>query len=297
MRDYGDDLGAVKKEIMHLVQAYDNGLSEMELSKTMSATSVELRMNAINSLTNEGKIQLCKRGPDLIYRQIDAKTSNHAAINTSNLSLEERAVYQVVENAGNKGVWNREIRNQTRLPMSQMAKILKNLETRKLIKAVKSVTASKRKLYMLYDLEPDKSVTGGAWYSDTEFESEFVQVLHEQCYKFIRRNLPNDSFVTSSQVKSYINDLNISKIPLSVEEIEMILETIVFDGLIEKSTVQKAAEDEEASEFCYRAKHQLVGSAGLMRTPCGQCQYVHECRPNSVINPQVCLYMEQWFSS
>lgn len=33
---------------------------------------------------------------------------------------------------------------------------------------------------MLYDLEPDRSVTGGSWYSDQDFESEFVQVLHQQ---------------------------------------------------------------------------------------------------------------------
>ena len=38
---------------------------------------------------------------------------------------------------------------------------------------------------MLYDLQPDKSVTGGAWYSDQDFESEFVDVLTNQCHKFL----------------------------------------------------------------------------------------------------------------
>ena len=38
---------------------------------------------------------------------------------------------------------------------------------------------------MLYNLEPDRSVTGGAWYSEQEFESEFVEVLNQQCYKFL----------------------------------------------------------------------------------------------------------------
>ena len=45
--------------------------------------------------------------------------------------------------------------------------------------------ASKKKVYMLYNLEPDRSVTGGAWYSEQEFESEFVEVLNQQCYKFL----------------------------------------------------------------------------------------------------------------
>lgn len=38
---------------------------------------------------------------------------------------------------------------------------------------------------MLYNLEPDRTVTGGAWYSDQDFESEFVEVLNQQCYKFL----------------------------------------------------------------------------------------------------------------
>ncbi len=36
----------------------------------------------------------------------------------------------------------------------------------------------------LYNLEPDSSVTGGAWYSDQDFESEFVDVLNQQCYRY-----------------------------------------------------------------------------------------------------------------
>lgn len=38
---------------------------------------------------------------------------------------------------------------------------------------------------MLYNLEPDRTVTGGAWYSDQDFESEFVEVLNQQCFKFL----------------------------------------------------------------------------------------------------------------
>lgn len=38
---------------------------------------------------------------------------------------------------------------------------------------------------MLYNLEPDRSVTGGAWYSDQDFESEFVEILNQQCHKFL----------------------------------------------------------------------------------------------------------------
>ena len=42
---------------------------------------------------------------------------------------------------------------------------------------------------MLFNLEPDRSVTGGAWYSDQDFESEFVEVLNQQCYKFLQQKV------------------------------------------------------------------------------------------------------------
>jgi DNA-directed RNA polymerase III subunit RPC6 len=35
---------------------------------------------------------------------------------------------------------------------------------------------------MLFDLEPDRSLTGGSWYNGKEFESEFAEILNEQCY-------------------------------------------------------------------------------------------------------------------
>ncbi len=37
--------------------------------------------------------------------------------------------------------------------------------------------AAKKKMYMLYDLEPDRSLTGGPWYSADYFEGEFIHAL------------------------------------------------------------------------------------------------------------------------
>lgn len=43
--------------------------------------------------------------------------------------------------------------------------LLQQLETRRLIKPIKAVTAKTKKLYMLYDLTPAKEITGGPWYT------------------------------------------------------------------------------------------------------------------------------------
>ena len=46
---------------------------------------------------------------------------------------------------------------------------------------------------MLFDLQPDRSVTGGAWYSDQDFESEFVEVLNQQCFKFLDQKVKSST--------------------------------------------------------------------------------------------------------
>lgn len=98
-------------------------------------------------------------------------------------------VYQIIEASGNKGIWIREIRSKSNLPEMEVKKNIKTLESKKLIKSVKSVHASKKKVYMLYDMTPDETLTGGAWYSDQEFESEFVEVLNQRCLKFLQQKV------------------------------------------------------------------------------------------------------------
>ena len=109
---------------------------------------------------------------------------------TKGFEKEERLVYQIIEDSGNKGIWIREIRIKSNLPQQQIVKTLKTLESKKLIKSVKSVQQGlKKKVYMLADLAPDESVTGGAWYSDQDFESEFVEVLNQQCLKYLQHKV------------------------------------------------------------------------------------------------------------
>ena len=62
------------------------------------------------------------------------------------------------------GIWSRDIRRQTNLAQTAVGKVLKNLETRLLVKSVKSVNDGKRKIYVLYDVEPANELTGGLWW-------------------------------------------------------------------------------------------------------------------------------------
>ena len=59
-------------------------------------------------------------------------------------------VLQYVERGSTQGVWVRNIKINTRLQHVQINKILRKLENRKLVKAVKCVAFKNRRMYMLY---------------------------------------------------------------------------------------------------------------------------------------------------
>ena len=61
-------------------------------------------------------------------------------------------IYQVIEKAGNKGIWTRDIKTATSVNQNTLTKTLKSLEGRHLIKTAKSVTSKSKKLYMLFEL-------------------------------------------------------------------------------------------------------------------------------------------------
>lgn len=50
---------------------------------------------------------------------------------------------RIIEDAGNKGIWNRDIRTKSNLNQTALNKILKALEGKKLIKSVSSVSVSR----------------------------------------------------------------------------------------------------------------------------------------------------------
>lgn len=82
--------------------------------------------------------ELFKDKNELLYKYKDPskKTTVKGADN------EERIVYKIIEEASNKGIWIRDIRFKSNLNMTQLNKVLKSLETKKIIKAVKSVSVS-----------------------------------------------------------------------------------------------------------------------------------------------------------
>lgn len=264
---------------------------------------------AINRLLSTGKLEVLKQGDSLLYRVKKAASVG----GLQGADNEEILVYQIIDQAQTKGIWMRDIRNQSGLSEVQMKKVLKTLESKKLIKQLKAVGSQKKRVYMLFNLEPDQSVTGGPWFTDQEYESEFVDVLMQQCYKFLQaaatRATPASAFgdmmatdidpiakrnaamTSSTDVWDFINKLGVSRVQLTVEHIEMLLSALVYDGKVEK-TISPDSDGKPVS--MYRARLTFPKTLGLMSTPCGACPLVSRCREGGVVSPSTCVYMKEW---
>lgn len=155
---------------------------------------------------------------------------------------------------------------------------------------------------MLYDLEPDSTVTGGAWYQDQDFESEFVDVLSQQCHRYLVERaedatkagggpllVRNRSYATAEDVHKFIADLGISKVSLSVTDMESILYTVVLDNKAERFAKADGS-------YVYRAINNFVSSPGLVKTVCGICPIAHRCADTGSINPKACNYFTEWLN-
>ncbi|CAK9293509.1 unnamed protein product [Gordionus sp. m RMFG-2023] len=329
-----------KEKIINYLKKNVNGVSDKTLRKNFIDIDPKNIVNIINLLLNDGSLNLLKSSNNtLIYKY------NNVEKNASQLLEEsdEKLVYQIIKDSGNKGIWIRDIRYKSNLLLAQLNKIVKNLETLKLVKSIKAISASKKKLYMLYEIEPDQSLTGGSWYSDQDFESEFVEILNNQCLKYIYQEInsrkksfmkaynkihPLVMYVSSVEILKHITDLGISKISLSLDDIEMIMETLFYDNCVEKiivsqsllplfilNNISEKANDKLVNEYIklYKTTQSFfpfsnilsdienldpINSqnkiSGLFSVPCGICPTFNKCSTNGYISPITCSYMGEW---
>ncbi|KAI4492083.1 hypothetical protein M0802_010091 [Mischocyttarus mexicanus] len=291
-----NDLDAIEQKILALAQIKPKGISDKDLMSEMPDLQPVIRAQIINKLLTKGYLTLYKQGESLLYMLKDPSKIKI----TKGSDNEEKIVYSIIEEAGNKGIWIRDIRTKSNLILIQLNKILKKLESKKFIKAVKSVAANKKKVYMVYDIEPNRSVTGGAWYHAQDFEVDFVKILNDTALDFLNKKIihankwdggpldaRNMAFASSKEVWKFISDIGISKVKLVVEDIEMILDALMYDGKVEKSVSSDGTN-------MYRSIKPLLTDSGILNTPCGVCRVRKNCSDIGDVTPTKCLYMKEW---
>lgn len=295
--------------ILEQCKLHPEGIPDVDLAAKISHIPVTDRAVAINRLLSQRKLQIFKDGDALVYKEV----KQDEAVKFKGLSSEDLLVYQIIQQSGNTGIWTKELKQKSNLPQTQIGKIFKSLEARKLIKAVKHVAQQNRKVYMLYELEPSREITGGAWYTEHEYDAEFIHVLREQCVKFILAR----GKVTLEDVCDFVKQTKLSHVELGQEEVLQIVNTLVYDGKVdaheeleldkERDPDDPAAEhggdDDDDLDYMenvivvYRpASLPIPKTSAFTAVPCGVCPVFQECAPGGLVSPETCQYMQDWLS-
>ncbi|XP_045602890.1 DNA-directed RNA polymerase III subunit RPC6 isoform X2 [Procambarus clarkii] len=290
----------IEQRVIQLCEEFKQGITYQIIQNDMPELKLPQIVAVINKLLANSRIDMLKKDDDVLVFKLRDPGSLHRI---KGAEPEEQVVYKIIEECGTQGIWAREIRARSNLHLNTVEKVLRKLDSKKLIKSFNSVAAPKKKTYLLYNLEPDRSLTGGAWYSDQHFDSEFVDILNQQCWRFLEQRavrarqvaggpiaVRNASYVASKEVLKHITELGITKVQLSMEDIEAILETLVFDGKAERSVATEGTQGVKL----YRAVISFLPTPALMTIPCGVCPLIKECDDVGNVTPVKCRYMKEW---
>lgn len=126
-----------EQALIDLLKNAPKGLVDADIQIGLPELSTPDRVKLVNGLLAKGLLDLFNQGGNLVYKYKEP-TASHA----KGADNEEKVIMRIIEEAGNKGIWMRDIRYQSNLVATQLNKILKALENKKLIKAVKSVSVN-----------------------------------------------------------------------------------------------------------------------------------------------------------
>ncbi|CAI4230268.1 unnamed protein product [Auanema sp. JU1783] len=286
------DIGAIEEELIRIIQSTIDGVDMDHLTALTATYSPVDRQNAVNNLLSSKRVVIAQSPGGGLRLKINFNTQ------LSGASDEEQVIHSLIEDSKTKGIWIRELRDGSGLSQIQLRKVLKSLETKKLIKTVKAVGTTK-KCYMLYSLEPDTSLTGGTFYSDHQLDSELIHTLVSVCTGYIQAKRkhamemhPDDlamqkelSYIKTQEVSDFIIEKRLLNVAISLDDVNRILDVAILDGTIERRADGKV-----------RASSKTIFSSAMVSVPCGICPVVDDCKPGHVIAPEKCGYMSDWLS-
>eukprot|EP01031_Cornospumella_fuschlensis_P026414 gene26414-31917_t len=282
-------MSQLNDEFLRLLYTSEDGLTDEQIRNHFGARYGQLT-SVINDLLSTNRLLLFQQGQGgLVYKAVREET----ALKFEGLGPEQMLVYQAIERSGNKGIWTRDIKIGTSIPQHTLTKTLKILEQRLLVKSVRSVVSKSKKLYMAYDVVPAKEITGGPWYSEQEFDHEFVGALSDFVVQIVRSVGLADIHTITERVRVS----GISRVELSAEEMEMVVNTLVYDGRLEEiSTGLLLVAGQSTATRKYKASSSRQHGLGVSYTniPCGRCPVLTQCTEGGLISPATCVYFEDW---
>jgi DNA-directed RNA polymerase III subunit RPC6 len=91
----------------------------------------------------------------------------------------------------------------------------------------------------------------------------------------------------------------ISQVELTVADITMLLDVLVYDGKVERfiAQIDEDWDDEDmdtTSDWVYKAIRDKKTESAWQDCPCGVCPVADFCTETGPINPAGCTYFSKW---
>jgi len=290
-------------ELLKLIHRHPDGATQDDLQRA-GWQDKNMVLHAINRLLAEDRIEMLTNPAtgQLVYRAVDPnKVAKFRGLDAS-----AKLVYQLIEEAGNTGLWSRPLKDKSNLQPTAITKITKDLIRRQLIKEVASHEHRSRKIFMLFDLQPSAEISGGNWYKDGEFAIGWVEKLRENCMQYFDEHA--GAAATLDELYDHIISQPCGHSVPTKEDIEQILRTLELDEAIYNQTSQQGVQvyaqrsglfDVGASRMpSFMGDPQFRGHPAPMSlmVPCLSCPLSEQCSPGGNICPEKCNYLGSWLS-
>lgn len=277
-------------------------VTEATLKKELGI-SINRIAQIINDLSAKSLIELYRQsGSDLVCYRLASTDSASGSISTANLSGDELLLFQIIRASENRGTWTRDMKIKSGLHQNVVTKVLRSLESKRLIKAVRSKNST-RKIYMLYDVKPSLDVSGGLWYTENELDVEFIASLGKAVLRFVQvRSKASDAdalapigwngYAALEEIHSFLASSGITSVPLEESDTRCVVETLILDGLVEKISSSDG-----------RDRFRALKGAGsndfpLGLIPCCSCSIRSECKAfgdfSASPTPNSCKWLRAW---
>ncbi|EFA76787.1 RNA polymerase III subunit [Heterostelium album PN500] len=291
----------VEDKFLELCSKHPTGLSQARLESDLGYPINEALL-VINKLVKEGRIKFIQNSDgSTSYKEV---TNLEEQSKIRGLTADDMLVYQLIEQSNDKGTWTKEIRTQTNLQQTQVTKILKVLETRNLIKAVKTINmdiniindrkaiAGRKKVYMAYNVEPSREVTGGSLYGGSQsLDEELISAMKLSCNSFIS----NKGAADLTEIMNYMKKTG--EQDLTMEDIQTLVNSLIYDGLIEEMRDTRSTNMYgRRMGVIYKPTKTIIPENHFTKMPCGVCPVFSLCADEGEITPKKCVYFQQWLN-
>ncbi|EGC34242.1 hypothetical protein DICPUDRAFT_88404 [Dictyostelium purpureum] len=280
----------LENKFLELCAKYPAGLNQQMMEMGLGHKMEDVA-KVINNLLKQGRL-LIHQNPDetTSYREVNPEDQ----MKFRGLGAEDFLIYQLIETSGNNGAWTRELKQQSGYQQVQITKILKILENRKLIKAVKSIQSGRKKVYMLYNMEPSRDVTGGTLYGgDQSYDHQYIQIMKMHIKTFVE----NKGAVDLSDIMTYLRKVaeEATSQSLGPEDIQALVNTVIYDGDIEEMRdTRMGALMGRRSGILYKPTKTSIPVNNFCNMPCGNCPVFEICSDDGIISPKKCVYFQQF---